>query len=486
MGDPSIAQVTSVSELSDVQPTDWAFSALQSLVERYSCIEGYPDRTYRGQRALSRYEFAAGLNACLDKMNEVISAGLADKVSKDDLATLQRLQEEFAAELAALKGRVDSLDQKVATLEKQQFSTTTKLAGNVIFAPIALFGDNPRTEGGENLTFAYRARLNFNTSFTGKDLLRVRLQAANIPNLSTPAGTNTTRLGFDTNTSGNFGIDDLYYRFPWGNATVIVGTNAMNVDKALDPIHPSLASSDTGALSRFGDREPLLFRGQEGAGGGISLKFSDSFTLNTVYVANNGGGAAANPSAGLFGGGYTAGAQLVFKPSKTLTLGLGYTRGFNPTSGLGSGTGTALANAPFGNNVPINSDRYGAQVNFDLSPTVTIHGSVGFANARQSNGNGSADLVSWFTSISLKDLFGTGNLGALIVGQPPRVVGSNVSIPADTQNPFHIEALYRYRVSRNISITPGVVAILNPGVTVNNAVRNETIFVGVVRTSFSF
>ncbi|MFN9207284.1 MAG: iron uptake porin, partial [Pseudanabaena sp.] len=100
--------VTSVSQLSDVKPTDWAFTALQSLVERYGCIAGYPDRTLRGKQATSRYEFAAGLNACLDKINELISAGLADKVSKQDLATLQKLQEEFAAELATLRGRVDA------------------------------------------------------------------------------------------------------------------------------------------------------------------------------------------------------------------------------------------------------------------------------------------------------------------------------------------------------------------------------------------
>jgi hypothetical protein len=61
--------VTSVSQLSDVRPTDWAFTALQSLVERYGCIAGYPDRTFRGNQATSRYEFAAGLNACLDKIN---------------------------------------------------------------------------------------------------------------------------------------------------------------------------------------------------------------------------------------------------------------------------------------------------------------------------------------------------------------------------------------------------------------------------------
>lgn len=65
-----MAQVTSVSQFSDVQPTDWAFQALQSLVERYGCIAGYPNGTYRGNRAMTRYEFAAGLNACLNRVNE--------------------------------------------------------------------------------------------------------------------------------------------------------------------------------------------------------------------------------------------------------------------------------------------------------------------------------------------------------------------------------------------------------------------------------
>ena len=66
----SMGQVTSVSQFSDVQPTDWAFQALQSLVERYGCIAGYPNGTYRGNRAMTRYEFAAGLNACLNRVNE--------------------------------------------------------------------------------------------------------------------------------------------------------------------------------------------------------------------------------------------------------------------------------------------------------------------------------------------------------------------------------------------------------------------------------
>ncbi len=170
-----MGQVTSVSQLSDVKPTDWAFQALQSLVERYGCIVGYPDKTFRGNRAMTRYEFAAGLNACMDRVNELIGAATADLVKKEDLETLKKLQEEFAAELATLRGRVDALEARTATLEKQQFSTTTKLSGEVIFA----ITDEIGQPVNNNPVFQDRVRLALNTSFTGKDLLITRLAAGN-------------------------------------------------------------------------------------------------------------------------------------------------------------------------------------------------------------------------------------------------------------------------------------------------------------------
>ncbi|MGL5082063.1 MAG: iron uptake porin, partial [Microcoleaceae cyanobacterium] len=135
------SQVTSVSQLSDVQPTDWAFQALQSLVERYGCIAGYPDGTFKGNRALTRFEFAAGVNACLERINELIDAATSDLVTREDLAKLQRLMEEFAAELASLRGRVTVLEARTAELEANQFSTTTKLTGEVIFFLADTFGD---------------------------------------------------------------------------------------------------------------------------------------------------------------------------------------------------------------------------------------------------------------------------------------------------------------------------------------------------------
>jgi hypothetical protein len=196
----NMAQVTSVSQLSDVRPTDWAFQALQSLVERYGCIAGYPDRTYRGNRAMTRYEFAAGLNACMDRVNELIAAATADMASKEDLATLQKLQEEFAAELATLRGRVDGVEAKVATLEKQQFSTTTKLSGEAIFSLGAAYGGAP-TGRDANWTFNDRVRLNLVTSFTGKDTLITGLQAYNFgaSNYATSLGLADPVLGSSSN-----------------------------------------------------------------------------------------------------------------------------------------------------------------------------------------------------------------------------------------------------------------------------------------------
>ena len=104
-------QVTSVNQFSDVRPTDWAYQALSNLVEKYGCVAGYPNGTYKGGQAMTRFEAAALLNACLDRVTEVTDE-------------LQRLMDEFTKELAVLKGRVDGLEAKVGSLEAQQFSST--------------------------------------------------------------------------------------------------------------------------------------------------------------------------------------------------------------------------------------------------------------------------------------------------------------------------------------------------------------------------
>ena len=71
---PSFAQVTSVSQLKDVQPTDWSYAAISNLVSRYGCVAGYPDGTFKAGEPASRAELAALVSACIDRISEFQNA----------------------------------------------------------------------------------------------------------------------------------------------------------------------------------------------------------------------------------------------------------------------------------------------------------------------------------------------------------------------------------------------------------------------------
>lgn len=300
-----MGQVTNVNQLRDVEPTAWAYEALRSLVERYGCIVGYPDRTYRGEKALTRWEFAAGVNACLNALERLLQDEVS--VAREDLDKLKRLAKEFEAELAALGARIDNLEQRVAFLENHQFSTTTKLRGEVIFAVVNAWSDDfavnsgsppSDREVGNQTTLSDRVRLNFDTSFTGKDLFRTRLQAGNVPNLSRFTGSDMARLGFDAGGDNQVFIDKLFYRFPIGNnITTWVGARSLDLDDVFESYltNPFLDSSATGALARFNRFNPLVHRGPQGAGLGIKYSFTDArreadlfeIALTALYLAQN-------------------------------------------------------------------------------------------------------------------------------------------------------------------------------------------------------
>ncbi|CAA9381222.1 Putative porin [uncultured Microcoleus sp.] len=486
-----MSQVTSVTQLSDVRPTDWAFQALQSLVERYSCIVGYPDGTYRGNRALTRYEFAAGVNACLDKITQLIGS-TGNLVTRDDLAILQRLQEEFAAELATLRGRVDGLEARTAELEANQFSTTTKLAGEAIFALSDTFVgegidfDDDQDDTVTNL--GYRVRLNFNTSFTGRDLLRTRLQAVNVARYdrASATGTNMARLAFDGEEGSQFTLDELYYRFPIGGATVFVGPKGLDLDEIAETVTP-FNSTGTGSISRFGVRNPAVFRGPQGAGASLTFNLG-SLRATAGYLA--GDSDAPNPAEGrgVFNGSFSALGQLGFF-SRPFDLALTYTRKYNRAGNVGimGGTGSSVADQPFGQ-APTESDNYGVQVNFKPSRSFQLGGWYGYTKAQQlRGGNNDATIQNAAVTLALPDFGRPGNLLGFVFGVPPKVTDTDVrredgSRQKDDDTSYHLEGFYRFQVNDFISVTPGVYVILNPEH--NN--RNDDIWVGLLRTTFSF
>ncbi len=338
--DGLLGQVTNVTQLRDVQPGDWAYQALQSLVERYGCIAGYPDGTFRGNRALTRYEFAAGLNACLDRVNELIAAATSDLVRREDLATLQRLQEEFAAELATLRGRVDTLEAVTAELEANQFSTTTQLNGEIVLGLTGIVsGESVFGEDVDDVTIlGARTRLNLDTSFTGRDQLRTRLQAFGLDNFTGRTRTFEGNLAFAAlgeDANNDVEIDKLTYSFPIGTSTqvVLAANNAEADDFASTLNFLDGEEGAFGALSRFGTRNPIYYL-VEGSGIGIRQQLGRSLELSLGYLAGNAGD--PNDDGGLFNGSYGALAQLVFKPSDRFQIGFTYINSYNRETLTGS------------------------------------------------------------------------------------------------------------------------------------------------------
>jgi Carbohydrate-selective porin, OprB family/S-layer homology domain len=527
-----MSQVTSVSQLRDVSPTDWAFEALRSLVERYGCIVGYPDRTFRGNRALSRYEFAAGLNACMQQMERLIAA--SEAVMKEDIEKLKRLMMEFETELAALGARVDNLEGRVAFLEDHQFSTTTKLKGEVIMAFTAQDGPglkssdiytptrqpNIRRAGGpresdNQATLSNRVRLSLDTSFTGKDLLRTRLAAGNIPNLGSALGTEMARLSFEqfTGDSGNdVEIDKLFYRTPFGsNATFWVGTS-LAADDIYNTGSPYTESSASGALARVNRYNPFIYRQPGDAGVGFKYKFGKNFDITASYLAANASSPTSNN--GLFNGSYSAGVQLGFRPTESVNLSVAYMHSYftrnsvNLTGSTGSNLDSSVSSQiaelgsgsrtggfrgsrdPF-SGAATTSENIGLQGSWRVAEKVNLAGWLGWAFAegqsRDSTGDNrkgdSADLFTWNTNVSFLDLFKEGSVLTVAGGQVPRAGSVDGTVGRDQGQAWIIEGQYLFPVTDNISITPGVYAIFNPNNTNNDS---ATAVVGVLRTVFKF
>ncbi len=491
-GSNEMEQVTSVSQLSDVQPTDWAFGALQNLVEKYGVISGYPDGTFRGNRALTRYEFAAGLNIALKRINELMAAGGANRVRKEDVATVKRLAEQFTFELAILRGRVDAQEARTAELEVTQFSTTTKLSGEVIFGLTEAFGDKkavpsrstPKANLDENATLSDRVRLNFDTSFSGKDLLRVRLQTSNVPNLAQVTGTNMARLGYEpSGDNANTAIvQKVQYRFPLGKKFIITAAaTGGELGEMIDPVNPLLNLSANGSLSRFGRYSPI-YRDSGTVGGLVTYNFSPPVSLSVGYLAGNANN--ASPRNGLFNGGYNAISQLNIHPSNNLHLALTYSHayGLSPAGG----TGSTFANNPFGSTNSVLSvttnNAYGAEASLRVNKGFTVAGWVDLTKAVSELTQQKATIFNWAVALTFPNLGKKGALGGIIFGQPPRVTDNDIISREDKDTSYHLEGLYRYQLTDNITVTPGVIVIFNP----DDNSANNTIYVGTVRTTFSF
>ncbi len=453
-------QVTSVTQFSDVRPTDWAYQALSNLVERYGCVAGYPNGTYGGGRAMTRYEAAALLNACLDRVTEVTDE-------------LKRLQAEFAQELAVLRGRVDGLEAKVGELEATQFSTTTKLRGEATFVLGGV--DNYETKTGEvaNTAFNYDVRLNFDTSFTGRDLLRTRLRSSNFS--ADPFGSSSSLFKLDKadNTQSDVGdnvvIDRLYYQFPVFNnsTTLTAGAKVRNTEMAWIPSAYRSEILDFFAVAGA----PGVYNKATGAGFGALWKQGNTgFVAGVNYVAQLGD----NSEDGVFNeaGALNTLAQVGYR-GQNWGLGFGYRYGTEGTrvrtyNGLNGASGT-LVPGQTSNGYALNA--YWQPQQSGWAPSI----SAGYGwNTVSGTPSAATNSESWFAGLQWSDVFAKGNSAGVAVGQAPT--------GTDLEKSTMLEIFYKYQVSDNISITPAIIyASDNQRLT-----NNSSNWGGVIQTKFTF
>jgi hypothetical protein len=488
-------------------------------------------------------------------------------ILREDIEKLQRLMQEFEAELAALGARVDNLEGRVAFLEDHQFSTTTKLAGEVIIAATGNSEDNNQIVMGD------RVRLELNTSFTGDDRLVTRLAARNLDPFKNNYSTNVdfdggdAKLQLDDVTSaqttqtfniapggGNeVFIDWLAYYTPIRLGenlrlnTYIAGFGGIHSDYA-QTTNPYFEDYDggNGALSAFASESPIY---RIGGGSGIATSLELGFlkglfgsnSLTLGYLA--GGAGDPRQGQGLFNGDYAALAQLNFGLWDRVSLGFTYVHGFHKTNspifGMGATdidadgsridtnlagvTGTALANLSNNNlnaaldqsTIRINGDEfsgtgqftdfdfkskvtnsYGAELAWRITNWLTFSGFFNYTNVTLT-GRTNEDIWTYGGGFAFPDLGKEGSVLGIFAGVQPYLGDGRIPVTVTNpltgdeltgdakfgnSNPVHIEAFYKYQLTDNISLTPGVIYLINP----EQSSSNDDQVIGTIRTTFTF
>jgi hypothetical protein len=506
-------QVTSISQFSDVKPTDWAYQALSNLVERYGCVAGYPNGTFKGDQAMTRYEAAALLNACLDRVTETTDE-------------LKKLMQEFEKELAVLRGRVDGLEAKVGELHATQFSTTTKLSGQATFVVGANTFSGSAINTGANTvnrapneftgrprtpvplpnatTFNYDVQLTFDTSFTGKDLLRTNLRAGNFGN--SVFGGEPHSLGLaelevafeeDCGTGVDCGdvvsIDKLFYQWPLGGGiTATLGARVGQEDMLA--LWPSVYPSDTILNVMTVNGAPAAYSKNLGAGAGLWWQ-SNGFSISTNYVAANGD--SGNPSLSVEDGGGGLGNR---NSGATGSVQLGYQQEqwglaaiwtyVQPETQFVPGT-TPFTHSAIDHNLNAATSAWGLSAFWQplrsgWLPSLSLGWGINTTTYSTPQPRGSLSTSqSWMVGLQWTDVFQKGNDFGFAVAQPVFATALNDGVTPNDGN-YVWEWWYKIQVTDNITVTPALIYLSRPFGQVTPAGESFSQFGGLVKTTFRF
>lgn len=469
-------QITSIGSFGDIYPTDWAYQALKSMVESYGCVAGYPDGTFRSNRSITRYEAAALLNACLDNISQVT----------DELRALMR---EFEIELATLKGRVDGLEARVGELKAMQFSTTTKfnMFAVTTFNAIDYMGSSKADEykelyGGTTMTYSLLPI--FRTSFSGKDMLEIWMQASNIgagsmkgwenPSCGNGYAATASAYCIPGPKDNTLSIYRIFYKFPIGDDFTITLSPLMDTFDYLTVGSAALspkAGKWVGLKNLYTDaitmtNVPGVYPYVVGGGGAINYR-KNGFSVDAGFTSRTSNSSV--PEYGLFGedAANKYAVQLSYT-SSTAGVQAAWTRTtFNMNQMAGShyyNIGTPLTNNPFttdsfdGTEMVLNTA--GLAGYWYITEDFSLSGGVylGFYEATNdtfyANDGDQAQSKAWTTTLQWERFLSEDTTIAFSFGQPNSVYSNDSNLGSDSERPWFAAGSLTWQVNNNMTVTP--------------------------------
>ncbi len=503
-GDPAASkeQVAGISQFADLRPTDWAYQALSNLIERYGCVAGYANGSFQGGQSISRYEAAALLNACLDRVTEVTDQ-------------LKKLIKEFEQELAVLRGRVDGLEARLGELEASRFSPTTKLSGLATFVvgansfsgsaidsnanslrlrPDELSGLPPSAVPLPNATsFTYDLQLTLNTSFNGKDLLSTVLRGGNFGSSvfgGEPEALKLSQLeiAFQEDAGPNVvGIDKLFYQFPLGAGFTATLGPRVGQENML-ALWPSVYPADT-ILNVFSvNGAPAAYNKNLGAGAGLwwqgkNLSISANYVAANGNDANSGEGGIASK-----GSGATGTIQVGYGSEQ---WGLAAIWSYVQSGNASLPGATLFTHSAIDLNSEARTNAFGLSGYWQpqasgWAPSLSLGWGINSTTYGASQPAGSlANSQSWMAGIQWSDVFVKGNNFGMAVGQPVFATSLTGSAAPDDGGLIW-EWWYKFQVTDNITVTPALIYLSRPLGQATPASESLSQFGGLIKTSFKF
>ena len=264
-----VTSAFAANPFADVTPQDWAYQAVAQLASQ-GVVNGYPDGTFKGQNNITRYEMAQMVAKAMVRQ---------DRVDAEQNAIINRLANEFSAELNNLGVRVATLENKVGNF---------KFTGD---ARLRYTG----TEDARKSKFDYRGRVKFEATVNDNTKAVVRLMGSK---------------EFGKAGNPNTAIDRVYVQHNFGKyATVAAGRqdlvvgNGFAFDGAFEGVVATAGKDKLNGSVAYGYLQSGTYGADDKEVSDLTREENHSFTvyqLNynpTAKVAVKGFYAAAHESA---------------------------------------------------------------------------------------------------------------------------------------------------------------------------------------------